>query len=268
MRPSTAGVMLPMTLVLAAMGAALGQGASRTIKGTVVDSANHKPVSQAVIHLGRMTTGQRTGDDGTFRVSAPQGSLVMMVRRSGYVPALIAIHEDTAARETDLGTTSMLQIRTDDDRAAVQNVDVIVYPELAQFYDHKIRYRQGLFLTPDDLQRVGGNLFTLIRQKPNFHFICFETRKGDWDCGQQASRGRTSIMNPNPSSAEQEPCELEVWTDALGPQRTLDEFQMDDVLAIEAYPHPGVTPPEFTGSPCAAIMLWMKQSGPVTARPR
>lgn len=268
MRRSTAGVMLTVTLVLAAMDAAQAQAGSRTIKGTVVDSANHKPVSQAVIHLGRMPTGQRTGDDGTFRVSASQGRLVLMVRRSGYVPALIAIHEDTAASEMDLGTTRMLKIETDDDRAAVQNVDVIVYPELAQFYDHKVRYRQGLFLTPDDLQRVGGSLFTLIRQKPNFHFICFATRRGEWDCGQQASRGRTSIMNPNPRSAEQEPCELEVWTDALGPQRTLDEIQMDDVLAIEAYPHPGVTPQEFSGSSCAAVMLWMKQAGQVTTRPR
>ena len=268
MRPSTAGVTLAVTMVLAALDAASGQGGSRTIKGTVVDSANHKPVSQAVISVGQTPTGQRTGDDGTFRVSAPQGALLMMVRRSGYVPALIVIPADTAATETDLGTTSIRQVKTDADRAAVQQADVTMYPELAQFYDRKARFRQGLFLTPDDLQRVGGSLFALIRQKPNFHFICFETRRGEWDCGQQASRGRTSIMNPNPTSAEQEPCELEVWTNALGPQRTLDEFQMDDVLAIEAYPHPGVTPPEFGGSPCAAVMLWMRQSGPVTARPR
>ena len=58
-----------------------------------------------------------------------------------------------------------------------------------------------------------------------------------------------------------------LWTNALGPQHTLDEFQMEDVLAVEAYPHPGITPPEFAGSPCATIMLWMKHSGPLTARP-
>src|SRR2546426_7807124 len=86
MRPSTAGVMLAMTLVLTAVGAAPGQGGSRTIKGTVVDSANHKPVSQAVIHLRRMTTGQRTRDDGTVRVAAPQGSLGMMGPRAGVRP--------------------------------------------------------------------------------------------------------------------------------------------------------------------------------------
>src|SRR4029077_16660624 len=137
--------------------------------------------------------------------------------------------------ELNLGTTSMRKVKTDADRADAQNADIQMYPELAQFYDHKANYRQGLFLTPDELQRVGGNLFTLIRQKPNFHFICYVTRRGDVDCGQQESRGRTSIMNPNPQSAEQEPCLMVVLTNAIGPQRTLDEFQMSDVLAVEAY---------------------------------
>jgi hypothetical protein len=256
--------MSAVTLVLAAVDAALGQGGPRTIKGTVVDSANHKPVSQAAIYLGRIATRERTGNDGTFRVPAPDGSLVLMVRRSGYVPSLIAIPEGTGATETDLGTTSMRPMKTDADRAAAQDADVSMYPELAQFYDHRGKYRQGVFLTPDDLQRVGGSVVTLIRQKPGFHFICFVTRKGNWDCGQQSNRGRTSIMNPNPRSAEQEPCPLEVWTNALGPHRTLDEVQMDDVLAVEAYPHPSVTPLDFPGSPCAAIMLWMKENAGAT----
>jgi hypothetical protein len=267
MRRSTTRAMVTVAVLLTAGHAARAQDRLRTIKGTVVDSANHKPISLAAIFLGRLSTGQRTGNDGTFRVPAPTSAMVLMIRRPGYIPALIAVREDTTANEMDLGTIGLRQVKTDADRADAQNADVTMYPELAQFYAHKATYRQGLFLTPDDLQRVGGSLFTLIRQKPNFHFICFETRKGDVDCGQEASRGRTSIMNPNPRSAEQEPCLMVLWTDALGPQRTLDEIQMDDVLAVEAYPHPGITPPEFTGSPCATIMLWMKQAGSVTTRP-
>lgn len=259
--------MLATTLILTAMHATLVQGASRTIKGTVVDSADHKPVSRAVIFLGRWSTAQRTGDDGTFRVRAPTDPALLLVRRPGYVPAVVLVVEGDSGSEVDLGTTSMRQVKTDADRAEAQNADVSVYPELAQFYDHKTHYRQGLFFRPDDLQRSGGSLFTLIRQKPNFHFICYVTRRGDWDCGQQESRGRTSITNPNPRSAEQEPCLMVVLTNALGPQHTLDEFQMSDVLAVEAYPHPGVTPPEFTGSPCATVILWMRNGGPVTAHP-
>jgi len=266
-RPSTVGLLFAVTTVLGGVEAAVGQSLSRTIKGTVVDSADHKPVSRAVIYLGRWSTAQRTGDDGTFRIPAPPDRALMMVRRPGYVPAVLVVAAGDSGSEMDLGTTTMLKVKTDSDRAEAQNADILMYPELGQFYDHKAKFRQGLFLTPDDLQRVGGSLFTLIRQKPNFHFICYVTRRGDWDCGQQESRGRTSIMNPNPRSAEQEPCLMVVLTNAIGPQHTLDEFQMSDVLAVEAYPHPGVTPPEFTGSPCATVILWMRNGGPVTAHP-
>jgi CarboxypepD_reg-like domain len=236
---------------------------SRTITGTVVDSANHKPLSQAVIYIGRTPTGQRTGNDGKFRISADSGPHVLMLRHWGYVPAFVVV-PNGSADTADAGTTSLRQVKTDQDRAAVENADVQAFPELATFYDHKANYRMGLFLTPDELQRVGGSLFNLIRQKANFHFICFMNRKGEVDCGQEASRGRTSIMNPNPTSREQEPCLMEVWTNAyanaMGMHSTLDQFQMDEVLAVEAYPNPGVTPPDFGGSPCAAVMLWMKQA--------
>jgi len=219
MRHSVAGATFAVVLVLAAVRVAAGQSATRSITGTVMDSANHKPLSQAGVYFGRMPAGQRTGNDGKFSVSAPQDALLLM------------------------------------------------YPELAQFYDHKKGFRQGVFLAPDDLSRLGGSLFTLIRQKPGFHFICIVTRRGDVDCGQEANRGRTSISDPNPTSREQEPCVMHVWTNALGPQHTLDEILMEDVLAVEAFPTPGVTPSEFAGSPCATIMLWMRHSGPVTARP-
>jgi hypothetical protein len=91
MRRSTAGVMLAVSLGVAAVDAALGQGGTRTIKGTVMDSANHKPISEAVIYLGRMSTAQRTGDDGTFRLAAPTDPALLMARRPGYVPAIIVI---------------------------------------------------------------------------------------------------------------------------------------------------------------------------------
>jgi len=266
MRSRSAQAFVVATLMLTAGSAAVAQRGSRTLKGTVVDSTNHKPISQAVIYAGRWTAG-RTGTDGTFRVTVDQDPTMLIARRPGYIPTLVPVLPDSTTTEKDLGTLSLRPVKTDADRAAVQDADTKMFPELAEFYAHKAQFRQGVFLSPDDLQRVGGNLFTWIRQKQGFHFICIVTRRGDVDCGQEASRGRTSITNPNPTSREQEPCLLEVWTNALGPQRTLDEFQMDDVLAVEAFPTPGVTPTEFAGSPCATIMLWMKHGGPVTAHP-
>lgn len=261
MKPGALRAMLALGLALGAVDPALAQDGTRTIRGTVVDSANHQPISQAEIYLGRARTGERTAKDGTFRVSAAQGPVILMVRRPGYVPRLIPIPGDRSGAETDLGTTSLRQVKTDADRAAVQAADVQAYPELARFYDHKAKHPQGLFFSPDDLQRASGTLVPLIRQRHNYRFICFATRKGELDCGQELSRGPTSIMRGNPPSAQQEPCPLEIWSNGAEPFRqTLDNILVDDVLAVEAYHNPGITPSEYQGSPCAALILYMRET--------
>ncbi|HLZ44737.1 MAG TPA: hypothetical protein VKQ05_03570 [Gemmatimonadales bacterium] len=253
-----------MALILAGASAAgaAAQSPTRTIKGTVVDSANHKPLPSAAIYILRMPTGKRTGGDGAFRVSTDTDVTILMVRRTGYVPALVSVAPGAAGSEADAGTIAIRQVKSDSDRAAVEDVDRKVFPELGRFYDRKSRYGKSgaIFLAPDDLGKIGGGLFSYIREKPGFHFVCYITQRGEWDCGEQRGRGRTSIMNPNPTSAEQPQCLLHVWYNAVGvgPQKTLDQVQMGDILAVEAYPNPSVTPPEFAGSPCAAIMLWMK----------
>jgi hypothetical protein len=188
--------------------------------------------------------------------------VLLMIRRPGYVPALLTVAGDTADAETDLGTARLRPVKTDADRAAVQAADVRAFPELTRFYDDKAKFHQGLFFAPDDLQRLGGNLVDVIRLKPNFHFICYVNRKYEMDCGQQLGRGPTSIMRGNPSSAEMEPCPMEVWTNGGEPFRqTLDNILVDAILAAEAYPNPGVTPPLYAGSPCAALILYMKDTG-------
>jgi hypothetical protein len=37
---------------------------------------------------------------------------------------------------------------------------------------------------------------------------------------------------------------------------------VDAILAAEAYPNPGVTPGQYAGSPCAALILYMKETLP------
>ena len=237
--------------------AANAQTRPRTITGTVTDAANHKPLSQAMIFLGRTPTGSRTENDGKFRVSADSGPQIVMIRHRGYVPALVFLREGLAD-SADAGTTGLRQVKTVDDRAAVESVDVAVYPELARFYDHRTHYRMGLYYTPDELEQIRGSLVSLIREKANFQFICLDNRRHEYDCGAQIDRGRQSIMIDNPYSAQEKPCPAWLWTNARGQYRTLDEFQPNEVLAIEAFPNLASTPPDFAGSPCAVVMLWLK----------
>jgi hypothetical protein len=242
-----------------AAGVALAQSGNRTLEGVVIDSIDHKPVAQVAIYLGRTDTGERTAKDGTFSVSAAEEPVMLAARRPGYVPGFVPVPADTAGSETNLDTVRLRKVKTDADRAAVQQADVRMFPELAEFYDHKAKYHQGLFYAPDELERRGGTVVDLIREKPNFHFVCVVDRRGQWDCGQHLNRGRTSILRGNPGSAEQEPCPLGVWTNGRDVDRPLAEIVADQVLAIEAYPNPGATPEAFAGSSCATIMLYMKQ---------
>ena len=185
-----------------------------------------------------------------------------MLRRSGYVPALMAVAAVPAEQTTDLDTIRIREVKTDADRVAVQAADVRVFPELAEFYDHQAKYHGGLFLNPDEMEHQRGPIARVIREKPGFHFICIVNRKNEWDCGQQAGRGRASIMNDNPRSAEQQECDLDVWSNAKDLERPLNEITADEILALEAYPNPGATPPSYSGSSCAAIMLYMKPRAP------
>jgi CarboxypepD_reg-like domain len=151
--------------------AAKAQTKSRTITGTVLDSANHKPLSQAVIFLGRTPTGARTGNDGKFRVSADSGPQIIMIRHWGYVPALVVLR-DGWADSADAGTMGLRQVKTADDRAAVENLDVQVFPELASFYSHKSHSADLLQLIGRVVQpHAVGSLVILIREKANFQFI-------------------------------------------------------------------------------------------------
>jgi hypothetical protein len=132
---------------------------------------------------------------------------------------------------------------------------------LASFYERKGRVREGAFLTPDELLRIAGTLPDIIRQKQGFRNICVPTRRGDLDCGKKSDRGPTTLMGSGrPGNEEQQMCHIRVWTDDVGPERTLDEIRIDELLAVEAYPSPASTPAELPGSPCATIRLWMKQA--------
>src|SRR5207247_133838 len=141
MRRSVAGAMFALVLVLAAVNVAAGQSATRTITGTVMDSANNKPLSQAGVYFGRMPAGQRTGNDGKFSVSAPPDALLLAVRRAGYVPVIVEVPADTVA--TDVGTKRLRQAKTDEDRAAVQSADGRLYRRRGALRDRPQAARQG-----------------------------------------------------------------------------------------------------------------------------
>jgi hypothetical protein len=238
---------------------AFAQG--RFLKGTVTDSANNRPIEGALVYLDREAAAVTTGKDGAFRVPATVHDVTVALRRPGYIPIMMAAPADSAASETDLGVRYMRQVKSDADRDAVREVDIQMFPQLVAFYDRRAKNPLGAFLTPDEVQRSAGPLTEVIRQKPGFQNICVPNRQRQLDCGRKSDRGPTTIMGSGrPGNAVQQMCFVRVWTDAVGPERTLDAIRMDEVLAVEAYPTTSSTPREFPGSSCATVRLWMKSA--------
>jgi hypothetical protein len=138
-------------------------------------------------------------------------------------------------------------------------LDLKLYPHLATFYDHKARFRRGAFFGPDDLERSPGTIPDLIRQQPGFREICVVNKLGELDCGK-SDRGPTTIMGSGKQAmAEERLCTVDVWTDDVGPERTLDEIPLRQLLALEAYPNPASSPQRLGGK-CASVRLWMKRA--------
>jgi len=49
-----------------------------------------------------------------------------------------------------------------------------------------------------------------------------------------------------------------VWRAGVVASTSLDEIQITDVLAMEAYASAATTPGDFAGSRCGVVVLWMK----------
>ena len=246
---------LPTLLVV--LAGALQAQENRIIKATVVDAGN-KPLSGATVYLDGDEADVRSGKDGSLTLQAPNAEATLVVRKPGYVPASIKVPQ---GGEVNAGTAQLRQIKSDEDREAVKAIDLQLYPRLAGFYDRKARYKQASFLTPDEVQRSAGTVTDIIRQKQGFHEMCIGNRQGGLDCGKKSNRGPSTIYGSgSPGNAVQQMCFARVWTDDVGPERTLDEIHLNEILAIEAYPSAITTPSEFPGGSCVTIRLWMKRA--------
>jgi carboxypeptidase family protein len=248
------------SLVICRVAGAGAQDAGRTVEGKVLDSRNEKPISGAQVYFDREELDAVSGADGSFKAPIGQGGHRFVIRRPGYVPQHAAAGPGAAGERVDLGTVHLRQVKTDADRDTVEAVDLELHPRLASFYDRMHKYRQGSFLTPDDMQRNGGVLSQIIRAKTGFRNMCVANRQGELDCGK-SYRGPTTILGSGrPAHEEDQMCFVRVWTDDVGPERALDDIRMDEILAVEAYPNTNTTPREFPGSSCATIRLWMKRA--------
>jgi hypothetical protein len=226
-----------------------------SIAGRIMDEANKKALAGAMIYLNRFPQQELSDKDGRFVVTN-EAPVELIVRRVGYVPFSTTVEPD----HSNVGDVLLHPVRTDADRKALEAMDVKIYPQLAAFYQRRAEFRRGAFFTPDDLARAAGTIPDLLRPRPGFKNICVMNRRDEWDCGK-ADRGPTTIMGSGQSSfARENECTVRVWTDDVGPEKTLDDVRLDELLAVEAYPTPNDTPKGLGTSQCASVRLWTKRA--------
>src|SRR5688572_14568027 len=127
-----ASVLTAVLLTLVMVTPALPQEAARSLSGTVQDSASGKPLSSAFVYSSRAVMLDRSAKDGTYRISTADGERRVVIRRAGYIPALVTIPQEGS--EAGLGVTLMRKLKDEDDRGPGQLVDLQIFPHLAAFY--------------------------------------------------------------------------------------------------------------------------------------
>jgi hypothetical protein len=220
------------------------------LTGTLIDTLSGKPLSGAEIFFVTDPAGQKSGKDGRFSVKRRDGQgTTLIFRKSGYVP-IRAVASETG----DLGTLYLRPIKGDSDVVAVDAFDMLVYPGLASFYRRKRELTQAYFFTPEEVARGGRTVSDVIRRNRALSGLCLKQATGDLDCGVSAKRGTTYSGF---RSGEEAPCAVINYVDGKRTESDLDDLQISDVLAIEAYPLISMTPREFQDGRCGAVVVWL-----------
>ena len=79
---------------LALASALAGAQQQRTISGRVVGEGGNEPLAGATIQIVGSTAGGLTGEDGRYRIVAPDGALQLSVRRIGFKRRLVDVAAD------------------------------------------------------------------------------------------------------------------------------------------------------------------------------
>ena len=237
-------VTLVHLLVLTPVRPAEGQ----TIQGSVRDATSGASIEMADVALltaGDSIVGRHvTGADGRFVVRAREaGSYRLRATRMGYASYTtdafaLALGQDTVAQIRLLPNPVVLnRIQAGAERRRQRLVQVGFYDRQAKGF--------GYFRTPEDLEAL----------HPIYHEDLFRGMSG-----VRIGRGGTVV-----TTSFHRPCPLSVAVDGQVVERDWTAVvHVNDVEAIEVYPHPTGVPAWLSGavSPCGAIIIWTKGSLP------
>ena len=222
----------------------------RALFGLVKDSVGHAVPGAEVRTRGNAVVAF-SDDSGRFHVAQmPVGARGVLVRRLGFAPARAPITRGS-------GTTDSVRVTL---RAIAQSLPEITIEEqhdslskkvLAEFWARRAR-GFGKFLTRDEIEQKGASRFVDVVRAVSSVTI-------------QNSRGRPDIRFRGAGvGAMFRDCPPQYWLDGIPLMNgSADEFSPDNVEAIELYPGPATTPPQFNmrGQTCGTVVVWSRLPG-------
>jgi hypothetical protein len=244
--PATAAVLL-----LAGGIAAGAQPTLATLVGTVRDSAGRPIPAVEVRFRGLNVAAARTNDSGGFRFTAlPAGPTSIVVRRLGFAPATVNLR--LRADRTDSLVVTLTAVATTIDGVLVRDEhETRSRRVLAGFWERRER-GFGSFVTRAEIDRRDPHDFVdIARLVPS---VSVQTRNG------------RKVIRFNRSSGGVRDCPPQYFVDGMRIESgSPDEFSPEDVEAVEIYPGPATTPPQFVAPPfsftCGAVVIWMRVPG-------
>jgi hypothetical protein len=251
-----------MSLALAAsLAAALplrAQGGA-VLRGYVVDEASGAAVPEARVVVDDRA-GAHADGEGRFRIPGLRpGQHRIRVERLGY---------GTANLEMLLGDSIDLTVSLQAEPQALPAVDVTApgpaadLPEWMRGFELRRTHNAGggRFLARADLAAFGRTtLVGVLRRMPGTRIIHARAAMGDYLATGEFP-GPHAMLQPSPCYAQLLVNGVPLYTPGRGDPPNLNDFDINDLEAIEYYSQVTNTPSEFRNLDvgCGTLVLWMR----------
>ena len=218
--------------------------------GVVRDSAGHALRDAEVRIGGSARIAAITNDSGGFRLAAlAPGATAIVVRRLGFAPDTVTLilragRVDSLVLALGVVAASLPGVLVEDE------ADARSHRLLADFWARRAR-GFGSFITRDEIEKRDAHSFVdLTRMVPSVRVVTMN--------GRETLRfGRSGTLRDCPPQYVVDGLRIESGSP--------DEFLPTDIEAVEIYPGPSTTPPQFTSRPfsytCGAIVIWTRLPG-------
>jgi pimeloyl-ACP methyl ester carboxylesterase len=213
--------------------------------GKVTDSAGVGLMGAEISLLHAEQVRAVTGDSGQFRLAGlVPGTSVFNVRRIGFEPASFTavLRSGRTHRATMVLTASAHPLAT------VAVSDTATNSHWLDAFDHRKNTARGTFFNREDIVRKGARMGTdIVRTVPGVRLAPVRGGGGNQVIMNRGAGGRICLPT--------------MYVQGLPYSGQLDDFNADDIEALEVYVGVSEIPPEFDKNGkgiCGVIVIWTR----------